>query len=1242
MLGFNFFGGDESPDTEEDNTSSAEPRERGTRGPSIDVEATGETFNPLDPRYTVEFDPATAQQQMDRELMVNATDGTGPYLGKWPREMFESAYQQPTQATWIGYVSSTRTGLREVPISHNSWFRHAAVFGTTGYGKTTLLKNLMVQWAYAGWGFAFIDPKGDGVGELLQELPGHRLDDVIWIEPAPTNTDRVVGINFLEPGNVDSKAQYEQEVESIIDDLRNIVKNESYWGPKMDGIMTNIARGMIQSEKPYTLIDMYYILLDERYREMFAQEVEDPAVQRYTQTIAEEMDQSDLDPLLRRLQKMVENRVTREIVAHREATVNLKDAVESSKIILVKNDIDAADVKTMVATGVMRRIWAAIKSRTGTPEEERTPFFMVIDEFDDVVSKDADVEKMLSKARSMRMAVTLCCQQPSQLPQSIRKSIFGNCDNLLAFNPNEPDDAKQIMKRFGDQTATDLMNLGRFKIFTRIMVGQSRSEPFITNTFPDYPPLRSEEEAEKAKQKSLERYGRKRLDPVSAVEDVIIGKTNWKQDSDLVTSDNPESPGGQGPPADGSGENKSAAQEGTTASKQSAGESEQTQLGRADPGQDADNDGEVPESVVLESIYAAEVLKHDDDTPHEERWVSYEEVTDQLENRIGDTGYQSISSNILEQTTEAHVEHERQSGEAVYRLKPAGLSVVFEQDTGSAATGGGSDHRYILRRAFEEFTKSGFIVDLPDQAGEALPDGVADLPIDMSAENWRESQQKMERLQEEYPDAAAISDGSDLYIEAETSTIDKPKQTLRNLQKALTDSRKCVFAVKDTLHSDGHITHDAQKAVRILTDPPCVSREDDTGKRKFYNKSGKVEVATDTYGIRAKEDAKQTAWWETEDGGIRLTPRGSRDSDDAFIEFDDLSEVANITKNDVPAYYTYDRSSGLFIVTVNYDDGSEEVTEYKSREDFEQDWTVIRPPFVPEIDLDRIPHSDDWMVVILPDDDTEAPPLHYQFNGFDENDDMDVELHPLRPSEREGFDYETLAPLVDSDDVIPGYSGPVGDDYTRKKNMDADEADTENEADADDESTDTASAEADTSEVDEDVEKSAPDEEQEKEQGDADAESPDEADSSTTTENPEDEPESQPDTDEDNGADEEVDSADAEDLPDTYWALYNAGMMGSHVVEMNQPEFEQDDVAAITMCGKQVQNTEQLRGVESPEEAASLCDRCDRQFQSHKREVEETAGSADVTSDTEPEEDDEKQSKEEIESEWDAEHGSRT
>jgi DNA helicase HerA-like ATPase len=61
---------------------------------------------------------------------------------------------------------------------------HLYTIGKSGTGKTTLLRNLILQDICAGNGVGVIDPHGDLATELLDLIPRHRIEDVVYFNPA--------------------------------------------------------------------------------------------------------------------------------------------------------------------------------------------------------------------------------------------------------------------------------------------------------------------------------------------------------------------------------------------------------------------------------------------------------------------------------------------------------------------------------------------------------------------------------------------------------------------------------------------------------------------------------------------------------------------------------------------------------------------------------------------------------------------------------------------------------------------------------------------------------------------------------------------------------------------------------------------------------------------------------------------------------------------------------------------------
>ncbi|WP_132061072.1 primase-like DNA-binding domain-containing protein [Halorussus amylolyticus] len=102
--------------------------------------------------------------------------------------------------------------------------------------------------------------------------------------------------------------------------------------------------------------------------------------------------------------------------------------------------------------------------------------------------------------------------------------------------------------------------------------------------------------------------------------------------------------------------------------------------------------------------------------------------------------------------------------------------------------------------------------------------------------------------------------------------------------------------------------------------------------------------------------------------------------DDAIILRDETgtehlrtSSLASVTKDRVPAIYSYDQTANEYIVHAHG-----ETYTYESKSAFEDAWVPIKKPFVPE---DELPHptygSDAYGIVILP---TDGDPMFYK-NG---------------------------------------------------------------------------------------------------------------------------------------------------------------------------------------------------------------------------------------------------------------------
>jgi hypothetical protein len=828
--------------------------------------------------------------------VITETANEGIVAGPYIREMLESGVDTAPSPLWIGYDEDAQRGFREAPLRFESLFRHIWITGTTGYGKTTELLNMMVQWAYSGYGFVYFDPKGRDSRALLQKLPEDRLDDVVWIEPGASEYDKAVGMNFLELPDCETEKESENEIENRIENLKAIFDTDEYWGINMEAITESMARAMMQSEKPFSVIDMYFTLLNANRRKEFALDVDDPYVREFCFEIAR-MDDETIRPLLKRIKSWVENSVIRRIIAHRESTIDFRDIIDNDRIVIVRTPVENTDIKKMVTLGVMRNLWSAIQQRSYERDTDPEPYFVLCDEFDDIASENLDIESMLARARSMRLSVTLASQYPSQFDEDTRKAMQNNCDNLIAFSVNDVDDAQLLMKRFREYTAEDLISTDQYQAWTKLpLEGGRYSEPVLLRTFPPYPPLRSSDAVDEIIEASLDRYGTDPLTDAEIMQNLIYSDAN-----------------------------------------------------------EAANPTKILGETMAEAVRAVQLRAGVRD---ENGWVDVtavdEELSIRLENRQPDIDYEYEDLPEVRDSSRL-LEVELQDDDVVTRLSDDGETEV-RPETGAVGSAGGSDHDAVLMDTERALTERGFSVEILEQDGSEQPDATAT-----------------------HPDHDVVFN-----IEAETTTPDRPAKVLQNLKRARDADRVPLFVVRP---GDPEVEW-ATRLENILS-PPLRERAD--GTEQFYNCDeivtfgGGATAHGGVTAVRPRSDTNRTVW--TRDDGERVLSDGE-------TEFARVPDEGTLSKDGVPAYYSYDHETGQYTV---HKPG--ETIVYDSKDEFDAEWTLIKRPFIPDVELPDADYSrDSYIVLVLPEDGT--PTLFQQGESYalSESPDEEEDLWPDAPT----------------------------------------------------------------------------------------------------------------------------------------------------------------------------------------------------------------------------------------------------
>jgi hypothetical protein len=408
------------------------------------------------------------------------------------RNLVESTADLST--TYLG-TQTSKLGIEEnTGIPDERRIQHVFSVGSTGSGKTQTMVHAALQDAYKNRGFCVLIPKGNAINELLRKLPENRLDDVILIDPG---TDHAPSINVLETYTSEemTEAEKEHQKEIIVSDLIDLFKRQSEnWGDRFGRILTTLLRAHldlnIDHNESRSLMDVFDCVTDPNNLTSLINRVEDPVSREQLVRIKEDMGSYELEPLQRRLNDFLENRVTREIVAAEQSGVNFQDAVQQGKIILVNVQIGEVGetVSQLLGSIIITQIWAAAQSRITQPEEQRTPFYLYVDELQNYAGEGSNFTKILSQAREYRLGCWLVTQYLNQLPTDMRRAITNNCRTKLVFDSTGSEDLPRLAKMLQGIDPSLLRSLGDYRAVLQTPGDQQRYNATIIDTYPPWKP----------------------------------------------------------------------------------------------------------------------------------------------------------------------------------------------------------------------------------------------------------------------------------------------------------------------------------------------------------------------------------------------------------------------------------------------------------------------------------------------------------------------------------------------------------------------------------------------------------------------------------------------------------------------------------------------------------------------------------------------------------------------------------
>ena len=407
--------------------------------------------------------------------------------------------------------------------------QHTYVVGKTGVGKTAFLKNMALQDIQNGEGLAIIDPHGEFVEEVLDSIPAHRMNDVVYFNPA--DMDHPVSFNIMDSPD----PRYKHLIASgLIGIFTKIWAN--VWSARMEYILSNTILALLDTPGT-TLLGIPRMLVDRDYRQKIINNLKDPVVKSFWINEYEEWEpryrNEAIAPVQNKVGQFLNVSLIRNIVGQGKNTIDIDEIMNTEKILLVnvsKGRI-GEDNSAILGAMIITKIQLSAMERVRIPEEDRKDFYLYVDEFQNFAT-DSFVN-ILSEARKYRLDLIIAHQYIGQLvtdaSTAVRDAVFGNVGTMVSFRVGAADAEALELEFTPEFLQNDLINLPNYHIYIKLMIDGVTSRPFSAKTLAPAPVDRELKKREEIIKISRGNYARDRVDAEQEI-------TNWAGNVEVPAS----------------------------------------------------------------------------------------------------------------------------------------------------------------------------------------------------------------------------------------------------------------------------------------------------------------------------------------------------------------------------------------------------------------------------------------------------------------------------------------------------------------------------------------------------------------------------------------------------------------------------------------------------------------------------------------------------------------------------------
>jgi hypothetical protein len=178
----------------------------------------------------------------------------------------------------------------------------------------------------------------------------------------------------------------------------------------------------------------------------------------------------------------------RNIIGQPKSSFNVRQIMDERKILIVNlsRGLIGEDNAGLLGALLVTKIQLGAMSRANISLEERTPFYLYVDEFQNFATDS--FATILSEARKYGLNLTVANQYTAQMSLEVRDAVFGNVGSIISFRTSA-DDARIMQKYFEPQFSEhDIVHMHNLHFAISMIIEGEKVAAFSATSLrlPDY------------------------------------------------------------------------------------------------------------------------------------------------------------------------------------------------------------------------------------------------------------------------------------------------------------------------------------------------------------------------------------------------------------------------------------------------------------------------------------------------------------------------------------------------------------------------------------------------------------------------------------------------------------------------------------------------------------------------------------------------------------------------------------